>query len=297
MTVSDVVRILAPAKINLGLDVIRRREDGYHELRMVMQTIGVYDKLTIRRTRGRGVTLHSNLNFLPRNENNIAFKAARLLISEFNIRNKLIIELEKNIPVTAGLAGGSSDAAATLIAINHLFRLGLNQQQLMERGLTLGADVPFCIEKGTSLSEGIGEILTPLPPLADCHILVVKPNTYVSTKYVYDELVLDDQTDHPDIDGILNDVRNQDLASMCGKFKNVLESVTIPEHPEISTIKQLLIQHGAIGSLMSGSGPSVFGVFLDSAVAKAASRICRDAHPDCQTCLGPPHAAVDEIFY
>lgn len=267
--------INAPAKINLGLDVVRRREDGYHEVKMIMQSIRLFDRLTLTRSRTPGIRLTTNLSFLPVNEDNLVYKSARLLMDEFGIRDGLDIRLEKRIPVAAGMAGGSTDAASCMIALNRLFHLKLSEKALMKRGVTLGADIPYCIRKGTALSEGIGEILTPLPDAPDCYILIAKPNCHVSTRFVYSNLKLDETTAHPDIDTMIEAIRRNDLRGMCANMANLLETVTIPEHPEIEHIKQTLLDQGALGALMSGSGPTVFGVFDDLNQAKAAKAACR----------------------
>lgn len=267
--------INAPAKINLGLDVVRRREDGYHEVKMIMQSVRLFDRLTITRTYARDISLSTNLGFLPVGEDNLVYKAAALLREEFEIRSGLKIHLEKRIPVAAGLAGGSTDAASCLLAMNKLFELGLSNKAIMERAVKLGADVPYCVQKGTALSEGIGEILTPLPQAPDCHVLIAKPNFHISTKYVYSHLKLDETTTHPDIDAMVTCIKNNDLYGMCENMENILETVTIPKHPEIEDIKNTMLENGAIGSLMSGSGPTVFGIFDDLDKAKLAKEKCK----------------------
>ncbi len=271
----DSLWINAPAKINLGLDVIRRREDGYHEVKMIMQSIRLFDRLTLTKSKTPGIHLTTNLGFLPVNEDNLVYKSARLLMDEFNIDTGVSIQLDKRIPVAAGMAGGSTDAASCLLAMNRLFDLRLSDQQLMERGITLGADIPYCIMKGTALSEGIGEILSPLPEAPDCYVLIAKPGFHVSTKFVYSNLKLDEQTDHPDIDHMIECIRKNDLRDLCSSMANILETVTIPEHPEIADIKKTMLEQGALGSLMSGSGPTVFGIFDDLEKAKAAKEKCR----------------------
>lgn len=271
----DSLWINAPAKINLGLDVIRRREDGYHEVKMIMQSIRLFDRLTLTKTATPGIHLSTNLNFLPVNEDNLVYRSARLLMDEFEIKEGVDIYLDKRIPVAAGMAGGSTDAASCMLALNRLFKLRLSDQELMKRGVTLGADIPYCIMKGTALSEGIGEILTPLPKAPDCYVLIAKPGFHVSTKFVYTNLKLDDTTVHPDIDTMLSCIRNNDLYGMCSHMANILETVTIPEHPEIEEIKKTMLENGAITSLMSGSGPTVFGIFDDPEKAKAAKEKCR----------------------
>ncbi len=271
----DSIKLKALAKINLGLDVVGRRPNGYHDVRMIMQSIYLYDNLTLTKTNTNKITIRTNLAYLPTNENNLVYKAANLLFQEFNIKGGLAINLDKHIPVAAGLAGGSSDAAATLIGVNKLYNLGLSKKELMKRGVTLGADVPFCIMRGTALSEGIGEILTKIDPMPNCHIIIAKPDLSVSTKYVYEHLRLDDSTYHPDIDGLVTKLEEQDLAGIAKKLGNTLEQVTETSYPIIGEIKQFLVEHGALNSLMSGSGPTVYGIFDDKETAKAAERKLR----------------------
>ena len=265
----------AYAKINLGLDVIRRREDGYHEVKMIMQSIRLFDRLTLAKSRTPGIHLSTNLSFLPTNEDNLVYKSAKLLLDAFDIKSGLDIRLDKRIPVAAGMAGGSTDAASCMLAINRLFGLKLSINQLMDMGVKLGADIPYCLLKGTALSEGIGEILSPLPKAPDCYVLIAKPGFHVSTRFVYANLKLDETTIHPDIDCMISCIRDNDLYGMCSHMANILETVTIPEHPEIETIKSTMRENGALGALMSGSGPTVFGIFDDFDKAKAAKEVCR----------------------
>ena len=264
------INLKAYAKINLGLDVVRKREDGYHEVRMIMQTINLYDKLNLTRTKNPSISMDTNLHFLPTDENNLVFKAASLLKNECNIQEGVHINLEKKIPVAAGMAGGSSDAATTLYGMNILFNLKLSKKELMDFAVRLGADVPYCIMRGTALSEGIGEILTPLPAFPQCHVLIVKPPINVSTKYVYENLRLADGIEHPDIDGIIRGIEQKDLHGAARLFGNVLEGVTEKEYPIISQIKATMLELGALNSLMSGSGPTVFGLFEDRREAEKA---------------------------
>ena len=271
----DSTWINAPAKINIGLDVLRRREDGYHEVKMIMQSIRLFDRLTLKKTRTPGISLTTNLHFLPVNEDNLVYKSARLLMEEFGITEGLSIFLDKRIPVAAGMAGGSTDAASCMLAMNRLFHLGLSLEELKTRGVTLGADIPYCLQKGTALSEGIGEILSPLPAAPDCYVLIAKPGFHVSTKFVYSNLVLDENTVHPDIDKMLDCIRNRDLHGLCQNMANILETVTIPAHPDIALIKQTMMENGALGALMSGSGPTVFGIYEDQKEAMRAKEICR----------------------
>ena len=259
------IELKALAKINLGLDVLGRRENGYHDVRMVMQSIYLYDEVKIAKKKEPGITLTTNLKFLPTGDGNIAYKAAQLLMDEFDLKEGVQITLNKHIPVAAGLAGGSSNAAAVLFGMNRLFGLHLTQQQLMERGVKLGADVPYCIMRGTVLAEGIGEELSVLPAMPKCTVLIAKPPISVSTKMVYEALDSKEIVEHPDIDGILEGLRKGDLHKVADSMGNVLEDVTIPMHPVIADIKQVMQDCGAIGAMMSGSGPTVFGLFENRA--------------------------------
>ena len=266
------LELKAYGKINLGLDVVRRREDGYHEVRMIMQTVRVYDAIELNRTEEEGIRLSTNLYYLPDNENNLGYRAAKLLMDEFGIRDGVEIKMKKFIPGAAGMAGGSSDAAAVLFGVNKMFGLGLSKQELMERGVRLGADVPYCIMRGTALSEEIGEILTPLPPMPQCRVLIAKPAVSVSTKHVYESLNLPSlgAEAHPDIDAMRAAIEKKDLSGVVSQLGNVLETVTIPENPVIQTLKDKMREMGADGSLMSGSGPTVFGLFTNQTAAQAA---------------------------
>lgn len=262
--------VKALAKINIGLDVTGVREDGYHELRSVMQTIHIFDRLEVIRKDGPGIEIHTNLPFLPTNENNLIWKAAQLLIDEFQLPSGVTVNLLKRIPVAAGLAGGSTDAAATLYGMNQVFELGLTQEQLIRRGQKVGADVPFCVMRGTALAEGIGEKLTPLSPMVKCPVIIAKPQISVSTKQCYDGLKLTEETQHPDIDRLIADIEAQDLKAIASHMGNILESVTIPENPVIETIKDRLLNAGAVGAMMTGSGPTVFALFEEDHVAEQA---------------------------
>lgn len=257
------LKLKAYGKINLALDVLRKREDGYHEVRMIMQTVGIYDQVELLRRGDPGITVETNLTYLPSNENNLAYRAAQLLMEEFQVKQGLHIQLKKFLPVAAGMAGGSSDAAAVLFGVNKMFQLGLSMEELMKRGVKIGADVPYCIMRGTALSEGIGEKLTPLPPMPQCHVVIAKPGISVSTRYVYENLhangLRPDQ--HPDIDGMAEAIRQQDFYQAAKKLGNVLELVTAKRYPVIEEIKEAMKQGGAVNALMSGSGPTVFGLF------------------------------------
>ncbi len=271
----DSIRLNAMAKINLGLDVTGKRPDGYHELRMVMQMINLYDKIEISKLETPEIIVETNLSFLPVNENNIVYKAAQLLINKFHLTQGVRIVLEKHIPVAAGMAGGSSDAATVLYGMNKLFSLGMTKKQMMEEGVKLGADVPYCVLRTTALSEGIGEILTTLPPMPKCHIVIAKPGISVSTKAVFSKLQVDKIEKHPDIDGIVEAIKAGSLTDIADRLGNTLEEVTIKDYPVIAQIKEEMLAKGALGALMSGSGPTVFGIFDDEKKAKNAYTVLK----------------------
>lgn len=269
----EEITLKAMAKINLGLDVIRRREDGYHEVRMIMQTVNLYDELTFRKQPGDKVRLTANLRSLPTDGHNLIVKTAELLRKEFSIREGLSIHLKKKIPVAAGMAGGSTDAAAAFAGMNELFGLGLTLEELQKRAVSVGADVPYCLQGGTALSEGIGEILTELPSAPRCSVIIAKPPIHVSTRFVYENLRLDSLEKHPDIDGILDSIREGNILGVAERLENVLETVTQKEYPVIGQIKQFLVHRGALGALMSGSGPTVFALYDRKDLA---ARACED---------------------
>lgn len=242
---------------------------------MVMQTIHLYDRLEIAKSHEPGIHIRSNLNFLPVNENNLVYKAGKLLMDEFGITDGVDVNLEKRIPVAAGMAGGSTDAASMLYGMNRIFDLGLSRRQLMERGVQIGADVPYCIMRGTALAQGIGEKLSQLPPMVKCPVLIAKPSVSVSTKFVYQNLKLDENTKHPDIDALISAIKKKDFPEICGKMGNVLESVTIPNYPVIAEIKEKMMEAGAAHAMMSGSGPTVFGLFEDEETAQRACAVMK----------------------
>lgn len=260
----------AHGKINLGLDVVRRLENGYHQVRMVMQSVELADTVTMRRLPEDGIVLKTDKPGLPCDERNLAYKAAGLMKAQFSLSGGVEIMLEKRIPVAAGMAGGSADCAAVLKGMNELFGLGMPLEELQKIGVKLGADVPYCLMGGCALSEGIGEVLTALPKPPACTLLLAKPDINVSTKYVYENLRLDELKHHPDIDGILQDIENGDLEKLCGKLENVLESVTGKEYPVIGEIEEEMKEEGALQALMSGSGPTVFGIFREKEEAERA---------------------------
>ena len=264
------LKLKARAKINLSLDVLGKREDGYHELRMVMQTIGLCDEVVLSQAETDGVFVSTNRPELPTDERNLVYRAARLLREEFRLPGGIRIHLEKQIPMAAGLAGGSTDAAAVLKGINELYGLDLSAEALCQRGVKLGADIPYCIMGGTALAEGIGERLTRLPKAPQCSVLLAKPRIDVSTAFVYGHLRADEIQVHPDIDGQIASICNGDFSGMIEKMGNVLETVTIPAYPVVREIKEEMLELGAAGAMMSGSGPTVFGLFDNREKAEAA---------------------------
>lgn len=262
--------IKAMAKVNLGLDVLRRLENGYHEVKMVMQTVDLYDELTVTKEGTEEIIITSNTGELPLNEDNLIYKAAKLLFEKAGCAYGVSIHLNKNIPIAAGMAGGSTDAAATVLALNALFEFGFSKEELAEIGVKIGADVPYCIYGGTYLSEGIGEVLTKLPDAPDCYIVIAKPPIGVSTKYVYENLHIETVKEHPDMDGMVDAIKQNSLQGVVNKMGNVLETVTIKRYPEIERMKQCLLDNGAMNALMSGSGPTVFGIFTEKETADKA---------------------------
>ena len=272
------MRLRAFAKINLGLDILRKREDGYHEVRMIMQTIQMYDVLEMKKVKKPGISLSVNYPYIPSDERNLVYKAAKLLMDEFQVKEGVDIRLEKFIPVAAGMAGGSSDAAAAMVGINHLFKLGLSEKDLMDRAVNIGADVPYCIMRGTALAEGIGEKLTRIAQVPDCYVLIGKPGIGVSTKTAYESLQLDKIQSHPDIDGMIRDIENGNLLAMTDKMGNVFESGIIGKYPVIGEIKDLMEANGALKAMMSGSGPTVFGIFDDREKMETAAAVLRQSN-------------------
>ena len=267
----DKIELKAYGKINIGLDVIRKREDGYHDLDMIMQTVGVYDDVIISREDGTQtyeIEVSTDADILPNDKGNLAFMAAKVLMEAYDIKSKVKIHINKRIPIAGGMAGGSADCAAVLRGVNQLFQLGLTDEQLQEYGVKLGADVPYCIVGGTKRAQGIGEILTDLPTPPKCYVIIAKPDAFVSTKFVYSHIRPAQIENHPDIDGIIESIKAGDLYGMCEKIANVMEDVTIPEYPIIQKVKDILKSNGAVNALMSGSGPTVFGIYDDEEKAK-----------------------------
>lgn len=267
------IELKARAKINLSLDVVRRREDGYHEVKMIMQTVDLYDKLKIRKREEPGIKITTNATDIPVNEDNLIYKTAKMMMENYQIQQGIDIYLKKVIPVAAGMAGGSTDAAAAFVGINELFELQIPKEELMKMAVKIGADVPYCIMGGTALSEGIGEILTPLPNPPQCYLVIAKPDIYVSTKYVYENLRANELKHHPDIDAMAASIKEKNLKKMTHLMENVLENVTVAEYPIIEEIKDTMKRCGALNALMSGSGPTVFGIFESEENANKAKAV------------------------
>ncbi|MBQ8039978.1 MAG: 4-(cytidine 5'-diphospho)-2-C-methyl-D-erythritol kinase [Lachnospiraceae bacterium] len=257
----DRVVTKAYAKINLGLDVIKKRPDGYHEVKMIMQTVDLYDVLLVSKKEEDTITISTQREDLPVNEDNLIYKAVKLMKDVYSFPGGVHVELVKNIPIAAGMAGGSTDAAAAMRAVNDLFELNRPVKELEGHAVKIGADVPYCIQGGTVLSEGIGEFLTDLPNAPQCILLIAKPDIMVSTKYVYENLNLPNIQKHPDIDAIVHAIKEGDVQGMIEPMDNVLASVTEEKYGIIKEIKQTMEKNGAIKALMSGSGPTVFGIF------------------------------------
>lgn len=289
----EQLKLKAYAKINLSLDVVRRRPDGYHDVKMIMQTVDLYDVITMEKTEsGIHTTVEMGRSFLadsdsskenadtiseelPADENNLIYKAAKLIMERKNITEGVKIHLQKNIPIAAGMAGGSTDAAAVFRGMNQLFSLGMSVEELKEMAVKIGADVPYCIEGGTQLSEGIGEILTPIQGIPHFCLLIAKPEISVSTKYVYENLHLEELSKHPDVDGMAEAIQNGNLDGIVSRLENVLESVTVKKYPVIGEIREFMKQHGAENALMSGSGPTVFGIYKDRQIAEEAAELLK----------------------
>lgn len=277
------LEISAHAKINLSLDVLGKRENGYHDLRMIMQTVSLHDTVQLEALPG-GISLECNSRWVPQDGTNIAWKAASLLIDQYGIKSGVKIKIIKRIPVAAGLAGGSTDAAAVLRGMNELFSLGLGYDELRRLGKQLGADVPYCVSGGTKLAEGIGERLTALPDFSGVDIVLVKPKIGVSTAWVFGNLDITGivESDRPNTNMLGQAIAQRDIKTVSRTMKNVLEMVTIPKYNIVQEAKDRLLDLGALGSMMSGSGPTVFGIFSDNrAAAEAWGKLSTDSRWQC----------------
>jgi len=264
------IRLKARAKINITLDIVGKRDNGYHEVEMVMQTIDLYDKLLLKKQKKDTISLKTNLPYLPTDERNLVYKIIDYMKQTYNIRAGVYASLYKMIPVAAGMAGGSSDGAQTIIGMNRLFELNLNQNEMMKIGEKFGSDIPYCIVQGTALAAGLGEKITYLEPFPEVNVLIVKPRFSMSTKRVYEQFQLDEVQEHPNTQAVVQAIKNKDIDYICKHLVNVLETVTPKLHPEINGIKLYLKELGADGVLMSGSGPTVFGLFKKKKQAENA---------------------------
>jgi len=272
----DKVIVKGYAKVNLSLDILSRREDGYHNIEMLMQTVDLHDVVTIKKICNQKIVVRTNVESLPTDEKNIAYKAANKIIKDYFISEGVDIEIRKNIPIAAGLAGGSTDAAAVIKGMNELFSLNLSVDKMMDIGCMIGADVPFCIVGGTAIVRGIGEKLTVLNKLKNVVMVLVKPPISVSTEWAYKNIDLTNINVRPKTNELLNAVENGDIKFIANNLVNVLETVTISEHDIIHHIKNRLLELNAMGSLMSGSGPTVFGIFENIKSAENAAKILKE---------------------
>jgi len=267
----------AYAKINISLDVVGKRENGYHNLKSVMQSVSLHDRIYIN-TDFSGIRIKTNLPYLPCDERNIVYKAAQLFFSEAAISPAADIYISKKTPMGAGLGGGSADAASALLGLNKMFSYPLTSQKLEEIGLSCGADVVFCMRGGTQLAEGVGEILTPLPPLPECYITIIKPSLSISTKTVFQGFNLSECDYHPDTEGIISAIENGDIHAMSVRAYNVLEKAVLPKYKNLDLYKRDLLAYGALGSCMSGSGSAIFGIFDDEKKAKKTASYFKKAY-------------------
>ncbi|MEG2018093.1 MAG: 4-(cytidine 5'-diphospho)-2-C-methyl-D-erythritol kinase [Clostridium sp.] len=273
------MKVKAYGKINIALDVIGKREDGYHLLRMIMQTVNIYDELEFEKGE-QGIKITSNKSFVPTDNRNLVYKAIELFCNTYDVEKAISVHIEKNIPVEAGMAGGSTDAAAALKAMRDLYRSEISDEELVEIGVKIGADVPYCIKGGTALCEGIGEIITELKPFKDKLLVVVKPNFGVSTIATYKGFKLSEVKQHPKVDELVGAMNRDDLKYVADNMMNLLELVTLKEHEEISRIKEFMCAEGALGSMMSGSGPTVFGFFDNEEKANKCAEKLKDKYKE-----------------
>lgn len=274
------MKVKAYAKVNISLDIIeKRKSDGYHLLRMIMQNIDLYDEITVEKQKC-GITIKCNKPYVPTDERNLAYKVAKLFKDKFNIEEGVCISIKKNIPVAAGLAGGSTDGAAVLKAMNEMFNVNASDEELMELGLELGADIPYCIKGGTALCEGIGEKVTQLKPFKDKILVLVKPPFGVSTKFVYQEFNLEKVLNHPKTEELIEAMAKDDLDYVCSNMKNLLENVTLRKHKILISIKEEMKFLGAKGAMMSGSGPTVFAIFDDMLKAQRCFEKMKEKYDD-----------------
>lgn len=277
------VKVKAYAKINLLLDIVAKRTDGYHDLFMIMQSIGVYDTVTVEKIKGNKIVIECNIDSIPLDESNIAHKAAMAFFKATKVRSRGIkINIEKAIPHAAGLAGGSADGAAVIVALNQIYKTNLTDDEMCKIGVTVGADLPFCIKGGTLLSQGIGDVLSKVKPLRKCYILVAKPDYSVNTAYAYKQFDVNGKVHTPDKFGMLCAVQSRDLNKICSKMENVFEQFI--EVPNRIDIKEIMRKHNALGTCMSGSGPTVFAIYNSKEDASAAARELKEYAKDIFVC-------------
>ena len=284
----------APAKINLAIDVLRKRDDGFHDVKMIMQSIDLYDVLTVEPVKNGKISVTMNTDAISNEKSNIVYKTAELLKRKHSIKQGAKIHIEKNIPLSAGLAGGSADAAATIKLLNRIWGLKMNKAEMKELGKQIGSDVPFCIEGGTALAQGLGEKLTYLKTMPECFVLLAKPGVDISTKEVYEGINLDEIKERPDIEGMLENIKEGNLQGIASRLCNVLENVTIKKCSDIPIIKESLIEDGALGSVMSGRGPTVFGIFDDQDKAYYAYDNIKSKADDIFLVKALPHNNISE---
>lgn len=273
------MKVKAYGKINIALDVIGKRDDGYHLLKMIMQTVNIYDELELKKS-AKGIKITSNKSFVPTDNRNLVYKAIELFCNTYSVEKAISVHIEKNIPVEAGMAGGSTDAAAALRAMRDLYKPEISDKELMELGVKIGADVPYCIKGGTALCEGIGEVIIELKPFKDKLLVVVKPNFGVSTIATYKGFKLSEVKQHPKVDELIEAMNRDDLKYVADNMMNLLELVTLKEHEEISRIKEFMCAEGALGSMMSGSGPTVFGFFDSEEKANKCAEMLKDKYKE-----------------
>ncbi len=263
----------AYAKINITLDILGKRDDGYHELEMIMQNVSLHDNITAEKTNGE-ISVSSNSGIIPNGEKNIAYKAAEYMIKKYGIKGGVKIYIEKNIPVGAGLAGGSTDAAAAIKAVKSLYNLKLTEEEMEECAAQIGSDVPFCINGKTSLATGRGTELKAISPMPKMYIVLAKPSFGVSTAFVYKNYKAENVEKRPDTKAVIKAIEKGSTKEIAEGLCNVLESVTAKKYDDIEKIKESLKEFGAENAIMSGSGPTVFGIFEDKNTAdKAAEKI------------------------
>jgi 4-diphosphocytidyl-2-C-methyl-D-erythritol kinase len=269
------MELKAYAKINLSLDVLYKRKDGYHEVRMIMQSVGLHDILDFN-PRENGIRLFCSNPYVPCDSRNIIYKVLELIRQKYGVRQGMEVDINKQIPVAAGLAGGSTDGASAIIAANSIWGLNMSYDDMLDIASRAGADVSFCLKGGTALAEGIGDKLTPLAPMGHVHVVIAKTPVQVSTREIYQQLKIDEIVARPDTVRIIRALEEGNIKSVADNMVNVLETVTIKKYPVIGEIKRIMVEFGALGSLMSGSGPSVFGLFASPLEAERCYNRLRD---------------------